>query len=217
MPFFYLGAASVNAYWNNNPTNLDLQNTAGIEAALPSNTNLRLQLSTDAGNDYGLFSLLGTLGTFSCGLAIVGGTEVAVLNFVANSGNLAHSLSVTDTSVNSTVTDVGVKASEISHDGTNIREDVSDLAAGDSIQRNKTATEDLSTVEFAGVDIFKSRLTATGIEFLNGAGNTLFQIKPNGHILTNQAQAPGEHATLVKEVPLYDANDNLVGYIPIFT
>lgn len=213
MPFFSLGAASVNAYWYNNPDALELQNTAGIYATVPGADRQKLIFVKDGANVYGLLRNDDGVNAFNAGTGEIAGTKFCVLSF-ATTGKM-YSVSVTDNDVSILRSNAGVSISEYSHNAAQISEAVQDLATDNSLRISKTADGLTAVVSVAGVDTVKVKYLDEGLQVTDGADAVQFQVTALGEILTNQAQAPGVHPTLNKEVPLFDTAGNLLGYIPV--
>jgi hypothetical protein len=72
------------------------------------------------------------------------------------------------------------------------------------------------TLYQAGARVQQFSINYTGFMVQDAAGLEQFVIEQNGRIRTNQAQAPGVHLGVVKEVPMYETNTGaLIGYVEI--
>lgn len=139
------------------------------------------------------------------------------LLFFANlvSGDVANRTATDNFQIQDNCND-GVKYSNVSQDKVSITKEVGDLTTLNRVQTNQSENSYVVRIQIANLDVLNFGADANGFIITDGT-NQRFRITPLGNIQTDQAQAPGVHAVLTKELPIYDMAGALIGYIPIFT
>jgi len=95
---------------------------------------------------------------------------------------------------------------------------VGDLSTGENVQENRNKNQHATLIQDVGaVTTIQEILDKNRWSIKDAASVIVFAIGNDGKVRTNQTAAPGVHAVLAAELPIYDAAGVLVGYIPIFT
>lgn len=213
------GAAQLWKFIGASPDNIELNTGAGVTGVDAKNPLDNLQRFI-IGKIIALYEAIGSyweLGTISvfAGVAKRLGQTYAVLLRTNTASNQNAFVTVTP----AYIADIGAtdnnSESKITVSVTSNDNTIKDVASNDSVEENRNYQQHTTRILQAGSPVINEVLHGTGWYVKDFGAGTLFAIRANGEIWSQQVTAGAHVVPSGFELPIYDQNGILKGYIPI--